>query len=178
MQKCSTGTDSDGHSDGDSYGQFLGKLLKFHLISTDIGAKMGTVPIGIGRCIGIGLGSAETLLHITIEPIFICIGIGIGVGQWKHTIMHLFVFLSTKTTLYNTQKRTSCQEMEKILRIENDLIVTCDIYRVLTGTGKVGRHFFSQEKYWKTQKNVICSDIWMNGVLFAKMDKVFSLKKH
>ena len=23
MQKCSTGTDSDGHSDGDSYGQFL-----------------------------------------------------------------------------------------------------------------------------------------------------------
>ena len=55
---------------------------------------MGTVPIGIGirRCIGIGLGSVETLLHITIEPIFIfiCIGIGIGigigVGQWKHTI--------------------------------------------------------------------------------------------
>ena len=53
---------------------------------------MGTVPIGIGigRCIGIGLGSVETLLRITIEPIFICIGIGIGigigVGQWKHTI--------------------------------------------------------------------------------------------
>ena len=91
MQKCSTGTDSDGHSDGDSYGQFPWKLLKFHLISTDIGAKMGTVPIGIGirRCIRIGLGSVETLLHITIEPIFICIGIGIGigVGQWKHTII-------------------------------------------------------------------------------------------
>ena len=92
MQKCSTGTDSDGHSDGDSYGQFLWKLLKFHLIGTDISAKMGTLPIGIGirRCIGISLGSVETLLHTTIEPIFICIGIGIrigiGVGQWKHTI--------------------------------------------------------------------------------------------
>ena len=68
MQKCSTGTDSDGHS----YGQFLWKLLKSHLIGTDIGAKMGTVPIGIGIgiCIGIGVGSVETLLHITIVAIF------------------------------------------------------------------------------------------------------------
>ena len=53
---------------------------------------MGTVPIGIR----IGLGSVETLLHITIEPIFICIGIGIGkgigVGQWKHTIIPARLF--------------------------------------------------------------------------------------
>ena len=72
MQKCSTGTDSDGHSDGDSYGQFLWKLLKSHLIGTDISAKMGTVPIriGIGICIGIRVGSVETLLHITIVAIF------------------------------------------------------------------------------------------------------------
>ena len=39
---------------------------------TDIGAKMGTVPIriGIGICIGIRVGSVETLLHITIVAIF------------------------------------------------------------------------------------------------------------
>ena len=53
---------------------------------------MGTVAsgIGIGTCIGIRIGSLETLLHIVIIAIFIGIrigiGIGIGVGQWKHTI--------------------------------------------------------------------------------------------
>ena len=68
------------------------KLVKLHLISTDVGAKMGTVAIGIGigACIGIGVGSVETVLHVTIETnsirIGIGIGIGIGVGQWKHTI--------------------------------------------------------------------------------------------
>ena len=40
VNKGSTGTDSDGDSDGDSYGQLLRKLLKFHLISTDISAKL------------------------------------------------------------------------------------------------------------------------------------------
>ena len=64
------------------------KLVKFHLIGTDIGAISGTVGIGIG--IGIGLGSVETVLHIIIEPNFIGIGIGIGVGigvgQGKHTM--------------------------------------------------------------------------------------------
>ena len=53
---------------------------------------MGTVAIGIGirTCIGLGVGSVETVLHITIKAICIGvglrIGIGIGVGQWKHTI--------------------------------------------------------------------------------------------
>ena len=51
---------------------------------------MGTVAIGIriGTCVGIGIGSLETFLHIIIIAIFIGIGIGIGigVGQWKHTI--------------------------------------------------------------------------------------------
>ena len=82
---------------------------------------MGTVPtgIGIGRCIGIGLGSVETLLHITIEPIFICIGIGIGigVGQWKHTIsktnkrvlcLHYSQFLMTLTLRFVLQNITAC----------------------------------------------------------------------
>ena len=68
------------------------------------------------------------------------------------TPMHLFFFLSTKTTLYNTQKRASCQEMENILRFENDSIVTCDIYRVLTWTGKVGRHFPVRENTGKLRK--------------------------
>ena len=68
------------------------------------------------------------------------------------TPMHLFSFLSTKTTLYNTQKRASCQEMENILRFENDSIVTCDIYRVLTWTGKVGRHFLVRETTGKLRK--------------------------
>ena len=75
------------------------------------------------------------------------------------TPMHLFFFLSTKTTLYNTQKRASCQEMENILRFENDSIVTL---RHLQGSHldwKSGKAFSSQGKYWKTQKNVICSDI-------------------
>ena len=54
---------------------------------------MGTVAIGIGirTCIGLGVGSVETLLHITIKAIFIGVslgvGLGIGVGQWKHTII-------------------------------------------------------------------------------------------
>ena len=51
---------------------------------------MGTVAIGIGigTCIGIRIGSLETLLHIIIIAIFIGIGIGIGigVGQWKHAM--------------------------------------------------------------------------------------------
>ena len=71
------------------------KLVKFHLISTDISAKLGTVAIGIGIgiTIGIGVSSVETVLHIIIEPNFIGIGIrisvGIGIGQWKHTIRPL-----------------------------------------------------------------------------------------
>ena len=89
MNKGSTGTDSDG----DSYGQ----LLKFHLIGTDIGAKLGTVAIGIGIgiTIGIRIGSVETILHIIIEPNFIGIGIGIGVGQWKHTITASYMTTET-----------------------------------------------------------------------------------
>ena len=89
MNKGSTGTDSDG----DSYGQLLWKLIKFYLIGTDVGAKMGAVAIGIGIgiTIGIGIASVETVLHIIIEPNSIGIGIGIGpgigVGQWKHTII-------------------------------------------------------------------------------------------
>ena len=88
IQKGYTGTNSDG----DCYAKSQWKLVKFHLISTDIGAKMGTVAIGIGigTYIGIGIGSLETLLHIIIIAIFIGIrigiGIGIGVGQWKHTM--------------------------------------------------------------------------------------------
>ena len=56
---------------------------------TDISGKMGTVPNGIGlwTCIGLGICSVETVLHITIEAISIglCLGlsIGIGLGQWK-----------------------------------------------------------------------------------------------
>ena len=56
------------------------KLVKFHLIGSDISAKLGTVAIGIGIGIGIGLGSVKTVLHIIIEPNFIGIRIGIGVG--------------------------------------------------------------------------------------------------
>ena len=84
IQKGYTGTDS--HSV--SYAKSQWKLVKFHLIGTDICAKMGTVAIGIGigTCIGIRIGSLETLLHIIIIAIFIGIGIGIGVGQWKHTM--------------------------------------------------------------------------------------------
>ena len=64
IQKGYTGTNSDG----DSYAKSQWKLVKFHLIGTDIGAKMGTaaIGIGIGTCIGIGIGSLETLLHIII----------------------------------------------------------------------------------------------------------------
>ena len=55
---------------------------------TDIGGKMGTAAIGIriGTCIGLGIGSVETLLHITIKAICIGVGLGIGVRQWKHTM--------------------------------------------------------------------------------------------
>ena len=61
MQKGSTGTDPDGHYDAKSQW----KLVKFHLISTDISVKSGTVPI----CIRKGIGSVETLLHIIILAI-------------------------------------------------------------------------------------------------------------
>ena len=78
IQKGYTGTDSDGYS----YAKSQWKLVKFHLISIDISAKMGTVAIGIGigTYIGIGIGSLETLLHIIIIAIFIGIRIGIGIG--------------------------------------------------------------------------------------------------
>ena len=67
MQKGSTGTYSDGHSDVKSQW----KLVKFHLISTNISVKLGTVPIciGIGIGIGIGISSVETVLHIIILAI-------------------------------------------------------------------------------------------------------------
>ena len=88
VNKGSTGTNSDGDSYSDSYGQLLWKLLKFHLIGTDISAKLGTVATGIeiGITIEIGVGSVETVLHIIILAIWIGIGVGIGVGQWKHTM--------------------------------------------------------------------------------------------
>ena len=63
MQKGSTGTDSDGHSDAKSQWN----LVKFHLIVANISVKLGTVPISIR--IGIGIGSVETVLHIIILPI-------------------------------------------------------------------------------------------------------------
>ena len=57
------------------------KLVKFHLISTNISAKVGTVAFGIriGIRIGIVLGSVETVLHIIIGPNFIGIGVGLGI---------------------------------------------------------------------------------------------------
>ena len=82
MNKGSTGTDSDAK---------VAMEIKFHLISTDIDAKLGTVAIGIrmGITIGIGVGSVETVLHIIIESNFIGISVGIGFGQWKHTIISI-----------------------------------------------------------------------------------------
>ena len=64
---------TETNSDGDSYAKSQWKLVKFHLIGTDIGAKMGTVAIGIGisTYIGMRIGSLETLLHIIIIAIFI-----------------------------------------------------------------------------------------------------------
>ena len=97
IQKGYTGTDSNG----DSYAKSQWKLVKFHLVGTDIGAKMGTVAIGIGigTCIEIRIGSLETLLHIIIIAIFIRIririSIGIGVGQWKHTIRSVYTVTVT-----------------------------------------------------------------------------------
>ena len=65
MQKVATqtGANSDGHSNA----KFPRKLLKNHLIGTDIGVKLGTVPICIG--IGIRIVSVETVLHIIILAI-------------------------------------------------------------------------------------------------------------
>ena len=94
MQKCSTGTNSygDSYANHGHSASIFEKLIvasidplltclvipttaciiiltllinKFHLSGTYIGAKMGTVAIGIG----IGLGSVETVLHIFIEPV-------------------------------------------------------------------------------------------------------------
>ena len=50
---------------------------------TDIGGKMGTVPKGIGlcTCIGLRIGSVETVLYITIEAISICLCLGLGIGR-------------------------------------------------------------------------------------------------
>ena len=68
---------------------------------------MGTVPIGIriGACIGIGVGSVETVLHITFEANSIGIGIGIGVGQWKHTITHITVLILIIISRAKTSER-------------------------------------------------------------------------
>ena len=88
---------------------------------TDIGGKMGTVPIGIGLCTykGLGVGSVETVLHITIETISIGLGlglcIGIGLGQWKHTIScHKIPNYSVMTSLicYPDQSSHFCMHRE------------------------------------------------------------------
>ena len=85
VQKGYTGTDSDG----DSNAKLLKKCenyLKNHLIGTNVCVKLGTVPICIGKGIGIGISIGPLyILKKTITPNS-GIGIGIGVGQCKHTI--------------------------------------------------------------------------------------------
>ena len=63
-----------------------GNQLQKHLIGTDIGVKLSTVPIciGIGITIRIGAGSVQTVLHIIIEPNFIGIGVGISRAMLTH----------------------------------------------------------------------------------------------
>ena len=78
------------------------KLVKLHLISTDIGVKLCTVPICIR--IGIGIGSVETVLNIII--LAIGMRIGIGVWQWKHTIMVRSHCPTPTPTLTQTQTQT------------------------------------------------------------------------
>ena len=61
MQKGYTGTEIYGNPDA----KWQRKLVKFHLIST----KLGAVAIRIR--IGMSVGSVETVLHIIIESIFL-----------------------------------------------------------------------------------------------------------
>ena len=70
--------------------KFTMKISSIPIIGIDIGTKLGAVAIGIGSCIGVGVGAVETVLHIIIETILIGVGISIGigivVGQCKYTI--------------------------------------------------------------------------------------------
>ena len=85
------------------------KLVKLHLISTDGGAKMGTVPIGIGigACIGIGVGSVETVLHITIEAN----SIGIGIGDRSRAVENHTIRVLTKAWGWSAMHETECNTL-------------------------------------------------------------------
>ena len=89
MPKSYTGTNTD--SDIDVKKKW--KQVKFHLISTDIDTNLGAAPIciAIGTCIGIGIAPLYTILNITIQSNFICVGIGIGIGivRCKDTIRNV-----------------------------------------------------------------------------------------
>ena len=80
MRKGSTGTNSNGHSNA----KLLWKLLKNHLISTDISVRSRTVAICIE--IRIRIGSVETVLHIIT---------GRNKVVAKVIFLHLFVILFT-----------------------------------------------------------------------------------
>ena len=76
---------------------------------TDIGVKLGTVPIciGIGIAIGIGIGPLYTLLKKTITPnsigMGVRVGVGIGVGQFKHIFRSIvtahYIIAKAKATM-------------------------------------------------------------------------------
>ena len=66
----------------------------FRTLSVQLSAdKMGMKPncICVGVCVGIGVGSVWTVLHITVEPIVVSDvvgnGDGDGIGQCEHTII-------------------------------------------------------------------------------------------
>ena len=106
IYKGSTGT----YSDDDTDAKLQCKSIKNYIIGSDISAKLGIVAIciGISTCIGLGVVSVETVLHIIIIAISIRVGVGlslgVGRGQWKHTIrLYQYLFLHHSQGSFNVE---------------------------------------------------------------------------
>ena len=80
-QKSYTGADTYSDTNAKEHWEWV----RFHLFGTNIGTKLGAVPIcvRISTCIGISIGPLYTILNIIIHPNSICVGI----GQCKLTII-------------------------------------------------------------------------------------------
>ena len=128
-----------------------GNQLQYHLISTNIGVKLGTLPIciGIGITIGIDVGSVETDLHSIMELNFIGIGVRIGVGQCKHTI-------TPATSISATQTVSGCILIKRVCMRTSGLTGSSIPTIQMAVRLDIKRSSFSQSGSWFITSSFSC----------------------
>ena len=94
----------------------------FCTLSVQLSAdKMGMKPncICVGVCVGIGVSSVWTVLHITIEPIVVGDvvnnGDGDGIGQCEHTITVLIWPCRTLSFCWNKPKKGKKSSSKRVV---------------------------------------------------------------